>query len=192
MTAQTVVTRKGEPIQTPPFIQTIFSDKRMSILWLPLRVWIGIQWILAGYGKLNPAWLETGAALKGFFDGALNSATGEHPSVAYGWYVAFIKILLDSGSYVWFAKLVVVGELIVGAMLILGAFTGLAALSGAFMNWNYIMAGSAGVNPLYLLIEIALLLAWKVAGYIGADYFIFRFGAIPSPWKGAPVEAEKK
>lgn len=190
MTAQTVITRKGEAILNPPFIQTIFSDKRMAILWLPLRVWIGVQWILAGYGKLNPAWLETGEALKGFWGGVLKNAAGEHPAVAYSWYVTFIKTLLDSGSYVWFAKFVVFGELAVGIFLIIGAFTGLAALGGAFMNWNYMMAGSAGVNPMYLAIEIALLLAWKVAGYIGADYFVFRFGA--TPWKGSPEEAQKK
>ena len=190
MTTQAVVTGKGESIQTPPFIETIFGDRRMSIVWLPLRVWIGIQWIIAGSGKLNPGWLQTGAALQGFWAGALKTATGEHPSIAYGWYVSFLTFLLNSGSYVWFAKLIVFGELSVGVLLILGAFTGLAALGGAFMNWNYIMAGSAGVNPMYLAIEIALLLAWKVAGYIGADYFVFRFGA--TPWKGAPVEARNK
>ena len=190
MTAQTVVTRKGETIETPNFILNLFNDKRMAILWLPLRVWIGVQWIMAGLGKMNPAWLETGTALQGFWNGVLKNAAGDHPAVAYSWYVNFIKFLLDSGSYVWFAKLIVFGELAVGILLTVGAFTGLAALGGAFMNWNYIMAGSAGVNPMYLAIEIALLLAWKVAGYIGADFFVFRFGA--TPWKGAPVEVDKK
>src|SRR5512141_2285057 len=111
MSAQVVVTRKGESIQTPPFIETIFTDKRMSIVWLPLRIWIGLQWIEAGLGKLNPAWLETGKALQGFWIGALKNASGEHPSVAYGWYVNFLSFLLNSGSYVWFAKLIVFGEL---------------------------------------------------------------------------------
>jgi thiosulfate dehydrogenase [quinone] large subunit len=190
MTTQAVVTRKGETIQTPPFIETIFNDKRMAIIWLPLRVWIGIQWIIAGYEKLNPAWLQTGAALKGFWTGALANATGPHPAIAYDWYVNFLTALLNSGSYVWFAKLVVFGELTIGVLLTLGAFTGLAAFGGAFMNWNYMMAGSAGVNPMYLAIEIALLLAWKVAGLIGADYFVFKFGA--TPWKTQAVEVEKK
>ena len=34
------------------------------------------------------------------------------------------------------------------AALILGAFTGIAAFFGAFMNWNYIMDGSASTNAL--------------------------------------------
>lgn len=191
MTSHTLVTRKGETIQTPPFIETIFNDRRMSIIWLPLRLWIGIQWIIAGYGKLNPAWLDTGTALKGFWTNAVANAAGAHPSIAYGWYVDFLSALLNSGSYVWFAKLVVFGELTIGILLILGAFTGLAAFGGAFMNWNYMMAGSAGVNPMYFLIEILLLLAWKVAGTIGADYFIFKFGL--TPWKAkTEVEVEKR
>ena len=190
MITQAVVTRRGESILTPPFILAIFNDKRMALLWLPLRIWIGIQWLVAGYGKLTPAWLESGTALQGFWLAALKNAAGPHPSVAYDWYVNFLSMLLNSGSYVWFAKIIVFGELLVGIMLILGAFTGLAALGGAFMNWNYIMAGSAGVNPMFLVIEIGLLLAWKVAGYIGVDYFIFRSGLFP--WKGAPIEVETK
>lgn len=190
MTTQAVVTRRGESIQTPPFILAIFNDKRMALLWLPLRVWIGFQWLAAGYEKLtNPAWLESGTALQGFWTAALKNATGPHPSVAYDWYANFLSMLLNSGSYVWFAKVIVFSELLLGIMLIIGAFTGLAALGGAFMNWNFIMAGSAGVNPMFLAIEIGLLLAWKVAGYIGMDYFIFRSGLFP--WKGAPVEVEK-
>ena len=43
----------------------------------------------------------------------------------------------------WFAKLVAYGELLIGIALIIGAFTGIAALFGGVMNWNYIMAGSA-------------------------------------------------
>lgn len=71
MTTQAVVTRRGKSILTPPFILAIFNDKRMALLWLPLRVWIGIQWLIAGYGKLTPAWLESGIALQGFWVAAL-------------------------------------------------------------------------------------------------------------------------
>lgn len=33
---------------------------------------------------------------------------------------------------------------------------------------------------------VALILAWKVAGYIGADYFLLRW--IGTPWRGASVK----
>ena len=99
-------------------------------------------------------------------------ATG-NPPIHYAWYRAIItQFLLDAQAYTWFAKLISVGELLVGVALILGLFTGLSALMGGFMNWNFMMAGSASVNPMFLIISILLVLAWKVAGYFGADYYV--------------------
>ena len=71
------------------------------------------------------------------------------------------------------------GELLIGIALILGAFTGIAAFMGGFMNWNFMMAGSASVNPVFFVIAVGLILAWKVSGYIGVDYFLL-------PWLGTP------
>ena len=67
----------------------------------------------------------------------------------------------------------------VGIALILGAFTGIAAFFGALMNWNFMLAGSASTNPVLFLVALGLIMAWKVAGYIGADYFLL-------PWIGTP------
>jgi thiosulfate dehydrogenase [quinone] large subunit len=77
------------------------------------------------------------------------------------------------------------GELIVGIALILGAFTGLAAFFGAFMNWNFMMAGTASTNPMLFIVALGLILAWKVSGYIGLDYFLLRW--IRIPWKRKEV-----
>ena len=41
------------------------------------------------------------------------------------------------------------------------------------------MAGSASTNPLLFVAAVGLILAWKVSGYIGADFFLLR-------WIGAP------
>ena len=60
----------------------------------------------------------------------------------------------------------------IGIALILGAFTGIAAFLGGFMNWNFIMAGSASVNGMFFALSVLLVLAWKIAGYLGADYFV--------------------
>jgi thiosulfate dehydrogenase (quinone) large subunit len=61
------------------------------------------------------------------------------------------------------------GEILVGVALIAGAFVGISAFFGVFMNWNYIMTGSASTNGLMLVLTILIILAWKVAGYIGLD-----------------------
>ena len=56
------------------------------------------------------------------------------------------------------------------------------------MNWNYMMAGSASTNPLLFVAAVALILGWKVAGYIGADYLLLRW--IGTPWQALPAPAE--
>ena len=174
-----VTTLNGEAIQTPSFITKLFNHPLAGLIWLPIRVWIGWQWVMAAIHKLeSPAWMQTGAALKGFWMGAVAiPATGTAP-IHYAWYRTFLQFLLDTQAYTWFAKLVPVGELLVGAALILGVFTGFAAFMGGFMNFNFMMAGSASVNPMFFALSVLLVLAWKVAGYFGADYYLV-------PWLGS-------
>jgi thiosulfate dehydrogenase (quinone) large subunit len=181
-----VTTRKGEVIQTPSFITKLFNHPLAGLIWLPIRVWIGWQWLVAGIHKFeNPAWMQTGAALKGFWAGAVAiPATGTAP-IHYAWYRTFLQFLLNAQAYTWFAKLVTVGELLVGITMILGIFTGFAAFMGGFMNWGYMMAGSASVNPMFFLLSVLLVLAWRVAGYYGADYFLV-------PWFGSFLNRQKK
>jgi len=183
-----VVTRRGEVVQDPPRAQRLLNDPRAGWLWLLPRLWLGYQWLESGWGKFsNPKWMQTGEALKGFWAGAVKiPETGRSP-ITFDWYRAFIQMLLDAQAYTWFSKLVVAGELLIGVALILGAFTGIAAFLGGFMNWNFMMAGSASVNPVFFVISVGLILAWKVSGYIGADYLLLPW--IGTPWRGVPAQA---
>ena len=173
MMKNAVMTRKGEALHTPAFLKTIFNHPLAGLIWLPIRVWIGWQWLEAGLHKFeSPAWMQTGTALKGFWMGAVAiPKTGTAP-IHYAWYRSFLQILINAQAYTWFAKLVTIGEILVGVALILGIFTWFSAFMGGLMNWNYIMAGSASVNPMFLILSVFLVLAWKVAGYFGADYFL--------------------
>lgn len=184
-----VLTHKGRTLEAPRFIDLLFNDKRFSILWLAVRVWLGWQWISSALGKLgNPAWMETGAALKGFWTGAVQVPAEGRPPIAYAWYREFIQTMLDAQVYTWFAKVVVIGELLVGIALILGIFVGLTAFFGGFLNWNFIMAGSASVNGVFFGLSVLLVFAWKIAGYIGLDYFLLpRLGDL---WTRGKTSAE--
>lgn len=103
------------------------------------------------------------------------------PPIAFDWYRGFIQFLLDSGSYTWFAKFIVAGELLLGIALILGAFVGIAAFFAGFMNWNFMMAGAASTNPVLFTLSILLILAWKTAGWWGLDRWLLpRLG---TPWR---------
>jgi len=168
-----VLTRKGSTLEAPSFIATLFSDKRMAFIWLIARLWLGYQWIESSTHKItNPAWMQTGAALKGFWTGAIQIPAEGRPPIAYDWYRNFIQFMLDSNAYIWFAKVVAVTELLIGVALILGIFVGAFAFLAGFMNWNFIMACSASVNGIFFGLAVMLVLAWKIAGYLGVDYFL--------------------
>jgi thiosulfate dehydrogenase [quinone] large subunit len=176
-----MTTRKGHVIQDPAFVNTLLNDTRFAWLWLVVRVWLGYKWIDAGLHKVtSPAWVGGGEALKGFWTGAVAIPEGGRPAIAFDWYRSFIQFLLDAQAYTWFAKLVAFGELIVGIALIIGLFTGFAAFFGAFMNWNFMMAGAASTNPLLFVAALGIMFAWKIAGYIGLDYYLLP--AIGTPW----------
>ena len=158
------------------FALKLFSDTRAGWLWFLLRIWLGWQWVQAAEHKIfDPKWVSTGEALKGFWMNAVKIPDTGRPAIAFDWYRNFLQALIDAQAYTWFAKIISYGELLVGIALILGAFTGIAAFFGGLMNWNFMMAGSASTNPMLFLIAVGLILAWKVAGYVGADYFLLRY-----------------
>jgi thiosulfate dehydrogenase (quinone) large subunit len=186
MMKNAVMTRKGETLHTPAWLKTIFNHPLAGLLWLVVRVWIGWQWLEAGLEKFkNPAWMQTGLGLKGFWMGAVAIPAKGSAPIHYVWYRAFLQMLLNAQAYTWFAKLITMGEILVGVAMILGIFTWFSALMGGLMNFSYIMAGSASVNPMFLVLEVFLVLAWKVAGFFGADYFLV-------PWFASLFDKNKE
>ncbi len=159
------------------------------MLWLIVRLYVGYEWLSAGWEKIiNPLWVGPGAgiAITGFVTGALKKTGGAHPDV-YGWYGSFLRDFVIPHA-VQFSFVVSFGEFFVGIGLILGIFTGLAAFFGAFMNMNYLFAGTVSINPMLFLLELFLILAWRVAGFIGLDRYILPF--LGTPW--APGKLFKK
>ena len=92
--------------------------------------------------------MVTGDALKGFWSSAVAIPETGKAAITFDWYRSFLQYMLDAQAYTWFAKLVAYGEMPSASLLIIGAFTGIAAFFGGFMNWNFMMAGSASTNPL--------------------------------------------
>ena len=155
-------------LEDPPIARALLGDTRFSWIWLPIRLYVGYSWLSSGWSKFtNPKWLESGEALRDFWINAVK--VDPRPVIATDWYRAFIQMMLDQEAYTWFSKIVVFGELLVGIGLILGSFTGVAAFFGGFLNWNFVMAGTASSNALLFALSTWLVLAWKTAGWIGLD-----------------------
>jgi thiosulfate dehydrogenase [quinone] large subunit len=197
--ATNLINKQGEvTIPDPPFAHAILSTTKFAWVWTVLRVFLGWTWLSSGWGKIsNPAWMNGGTALKGFWTNAVIIPETGKPPISYDWYRAFIQFMLDNEFYTWFAPLVVFGEVMVGLALILGAFTGIAAFFGAFLNWNFLMAGTASTNGMLLVIAVPLILAWKVAGWYGLDRFLLPLVGTPWTWThkkedGTPPAAPTK
>ena len=164
--------------------------------------WKFWQWGESQYsltGTANCGWVRScvidgkpvprGSAVQGFAAAAIKNSQGPHPNVAYSWYVDFLKWIRDD-SYGWIGPLVAILELVVGVLLILGLLTGIAAFVGAVMNFNYVFAGSAGVNPLYIIISLLLIMAWRVPVWYGLDRFVLP--KLGTPWQRGTVFRRKQ
>jgi len=126
--------------------------------------------------------------VKGFAAAAVESSKGPHPDVAYSWYVHFLTWIRDS-SYGWIGPLVSIGELLIGILLIIGLFTAIAAFAGAVLNFSYVFAGTAGVNPLFIIISLFLIMAWRVAGWYGLDRIVLP--KLGTPWQPGTIFRRK-
>ena len=174
-------------VADPPLARFLFADTRLAPLWLVVRLYVGYAWFDAGWHKV----MDTGAKTNYIIDGsgilafwqriAAVPAPPAKPVITYDWYRNFIQFMIDNHWEGIFGKLIAFGETTVGIALILGAFTGLAAVTGAFMNLNFMLAGSASTNPILLLLGFLLVLAWKTAGYIGLDRWLLPL--LGTPWQ---------
>jgi thiosulfate dehydrogenase (quinone) large subunit len=172
-------------IPEPNITRFLFADTRLAPLWTIIRLYVGYEWLTAGWGKFtNPAgvWVgeKAGAAVTGFLTRALDKTTGDHPDVQ-GFYAWFIQnVALPNASLM--SYLVVFGEILVGVALILGLFTGIAAFFGGFLNTNFLLAGTVSSNPVLFVLATLLVLAWRTAGYWGLDRWVLPRVGVP----GAP------
>lgn len=177
---------ESQGIKDPKIAHFLFNDSRAAAIWLGIRLFVGYEWLAAGYHKVtDPAWMSGGSALKGYWTAAVAIPEEGKPAITYGWYREFLQTLLAHDAYTWFAKLVAVGEVLIGIGLIVGCLVGFAAFFGALMNFNFMLAGSASTNPVLFGLAVFLILAWKIAGYWGLDRYVLpMFGA---PWQPGRV-----
>src|SRR5258708_39686894 len=85
-------------IPEPPIAKFLFADTRMAWVWLIVRLYVGYEWVTAGWEKLTghsiafgsfgeavgSPWVfsgHDGAAMKGFVAGWLAQTNGGHPAL---------------------------------------------------------------------------------------------------------------
>ena len=156
-------------------MSTFLRDPRLGLVWLAARLWVGWQFLHAGwektFGSESSSWWGSTSGVHGFLGNAASarSTSGSFAPVSH-WYAALINhVFLHADRF--FAIAIPTGELLVGIGLIVGLFTITAAFFGALLNFNFLLAGStsAGLNPLMFGLGLLIMFAGSAAYVYGVD-----------------------
>lgn len=181
-------------IEDPKWWRLLVGNVYLAVLWLPIRFFVGRAWLAAGEHKVrDDAWMDGGTALvsgnpeaPGFWERVVMVPPDvPRASITYDWYRDFIQYMIDHDWASWFAKLVAVGEVLVGVGLLVGALVGLAAFFGTTLNMSFMLAGTTSSNPVLFGLTVFIILGWKVAGWIGLDRYLLPL--LGTPWQQGKV-----
>ncbi len=188
-------TPRGEDrvFDDPAPVRFVLRDAAAGILWLPVRLYVGWEWLHSGwekvFGDAATGWTKDGTiggrtvhagdSILGFWQRAYTPNTQGVTGGHYGWFNDVLRFMAEHHWNTWFTYVVSYGELLVGLGLLLGAFTGIAAFFGATMNFNFMLAGSASSNPVLFAGAVLLFVGWKTAGQIGLDRWLLPLVGVP-------------
>jgi thiosulfate dehydrogenase [quinone] large subunit len=174
-------------VEGPAFARYLLGNTRAGLFWLPIRLFVGFEWLSSGLGKLFPAgkavgagWLDGGNSLLAFWTSAVKIPDTGRPPISFEWYRGVLQFMIDNQMQTWFSYLIVFGEISIGIGLLVGALAGIAAFFGATLNMSFLLAGSASTNPILFTAAIGLILAWRVAGWYGLDRYLLPL--LGTPW----------
>lgn len=145
-----------------------FKGAKGSWIWVLLRLYVGYEWMTAGWEKLTGA--KPFDATGSLTNSVTKLTTGAHPAVQ-PWWAWFLKNVAIPNVGV-FNFLVKYGEFLVGLALIVGFATLFAAAMGMVMNFAFLLSGNTSTNPQLLILELIIMAAGGAyAGYLGVDYW---------------------
>ncbi|REE55343.1 thiosulfate dehydrogenase [quinone] large subunit [Paenibacillus taihuensis] len=149
------------------------GNKYAAILLTLLRIYVGWEWLTAGWHKIAGAKPFNAA---GFMKGAIAGPVADNATheTLYPTFIAFLKhVALPNVKLL--NVIVPWGELLVGAGLLLGALTTTAVLFGLLMNFMYMFAGTVSTNPWLILLGFFIVAAGANAGKFGVDHYILPY-----------------
>lgn len=152
------------------FNKFLRENKVAAAILTVLRLYLGYEWVTAGYHKLTG-----GFDASGFLKGAIaNPVKGPDGSIVFSTYVSFLKHFALPNAHL-FNTLIPLGEFLVGLGLVLGCLTTAAMFFGLLMNFSYLMAGTISTNPLDILLGVIILAAGFNAARFGLDRWVIPF-----------------
>jgi len=172
---------------------------KLPVYWsFPLRVFVGVSWLIEGVSKVSTGWLNPGEGgifnpspgniyIPGIqFSDGVSAATSATPNGGNG--AAYGDTVLQEaiGIYTWFAEtvlsahpivayaaqvLVVVGQVGIGILLIAGLFTFLASLGSIGMGVMFVVSGW-GSSVLLWYIAASIVFLGGAGRGLGLDHWV--------------------
>ena len=176
-----------------------FLTWKTPAYWLfPLRVFIGVQWLIQGLEKVTGAWLDRSndfVSVSGVGADAVTAATVVTTATNADAAVEYGSTLLSKPwePYVWIAQWtvnrapfffqtsIVVFEILIGLALIGGAFTWLSA-AASFLFGIMLIVGALADSSIFWYMFGALALMGGAGRMFGLDYWIIPF--VKRWWNG--------
>lgn len=146
-------------VLTWPFRSTLTSP-----VWLVMRLYLASVWLQFGIAKIRGGWLA-GEGLHGMLKAV---AAGQTPA-PFSFYERVAGMLVDTGMHHVLSVVIPLAEVAVGLAFALGVLLVPAAMGATLLNVNLVLSGVASIHfdGRIIALQILLLLAWRVAGYLG-------------------------
>lgn len=141
-----------------------FRSPLTSPVWLMLRIYLASIWMQFGISKIRGGWLRD--------DGlsALMEAVAEgHTPAPFPFYEGIAGFLVETGLAGLLSLLIPLAEVAIATAFLSGVMLVPAAVCAILINLNLILAGIASINfdGRIIAMQVLLLVAWRVAGYLG-------------------------
>lgn len=149
-----------------------FRSLLTSPAWLVLRLYLASVWLQFGISKIRGGWLD-GDGLHGLL-GAV--AAGQTPA-PFPFYARVAGLLVETGMDRVLSVVIPFAELALGLAFLTGVLLVPAAIGAILLNVNLILSGVASLHfdGRIIALQVLLLLAWRVAGYLGLGTVVRRW-----------------
>lgn len=128
------------------------------------RIGFGLYYLSYAWDKISKNWLTDAGPLTGFLFGnpAAQPPTRGTVANAEAFYRGFLESVVQPNPLL-FSQLLTLGELVTAVLLTVGLLTRFGALTGIFLNVNYMLmkgfvANGGSIDRLFALADLAFLL----------------------------------
>lgn len=152
------------------------AAKNISLWLVPLRLFVGVMWLIEGITKVKDGWLVPGnifivatEATSGASQQVASTVTPllSKPPVFYTW---IMDTFVAPFAFI-FQVMVVCAEIGIGLALIGGLFTFIASFASIFLSFNFILSAMAGKEILWYIFA-AIALMGGAGRTLGLDYYV--------------------